>query len=152
MTTFSALKEVRPSKVDPRSRFADSELPADALSFVGATWLSAVDSDVDVVGVALVGVLVVVVARMRRRNGQQELLRVEKRHGADASVVHRVPVTKLGRLVKDGKIKSIEEIYLFSLPVKEFQASYNLQKKHGSILTVDHRSSTSSCPSSRMRS
>lgn len=31
------------------------------------------------------------------------------------------PVTKLGRLVKDGKISSIEEIYLFSLPVKEYQ-------------------------------
>ena len=31
------------------------------------------------------------------------------------------PVTKLGRLVKDGKIKSIEEIYLFSLPIKEYQ-------------------------------
>jgi small subunit ribosomal protein S2e len=33
----------------------------------------------------------------------------------------RVPVTKLGRLVKDGKIKSLEEIYLFSLPIKEYQ-------------------------------
>lgn len=32
-----------------------------------------------------------------------------------------VPVTKLGRLVKEGKIRSIEEIYLFSLPVKEYQ-------------------------------
>ena len=32
-----------------------------------------------------------------------------------------MPVTSLGRLVKDGKIKSIEEIYLFSLPVKEYQ-------------------------------
>lgn len=32
-----------------------------------------------------------------------------------------VPVTSLGRLVKDGKIKSIEEIYLFSLPIKEYQ-------------------------------
>merc|ERR1712038_1633956 len=32
-----------------------------------------------------------------------------------------IPVTKLGRLVKDGKIKSIEEIYLFSLPIKEFE-------------------------------
>ncbi|OLL23981.1 40S ribosomal protein S2 [Neolecta irregularis DAH-3] len=31
------------------------------------------------------------------------------------------PVTKLGRLVKAGKIKSMEEIYLHSLPVKEFQ-------------------------------
>jgi len=33
----------------------------------------------------------------------------------------RVPVTKLGRLVKDGKIRSMEEIYLFSLPIKEYQ-------------------------------
>jgi len=32
-----------------------------------------------------------------------------------------VPVTKLGRLVKEGMIKSLEEIYLFSLPVKEYQ-------------------------------
>merc|ERR1719399_1782189 len=31
------------------------------------------------------------------------------------------PVTKLGRLVKDGKIKSLEEIYLYSLPIKEFE-------------------------------
>jgi small subunit ribosomal protein S2e len=30
-------------------------------------------------------------------------------------------VTKLGRLVKDGKIKSIEEIFLFALPIKEYQ-------------------------------
>merc|ERR1740117_1899612 len=32
-----------------------------------------------------------------------------------------LPVTKLGRLVKDGKINSIEDIYLHSLPIKEFQ-------------------------------
>ncbi len=32
-----------------------------------------------------------------------------------------MPVTKLGRLVKDGKIKSLEQIYLFSLPIKEHQ-------------------------------
>ena len=32
-----------------------------------------------------------------------------------------VPVTKLGRLVKAGHIKSIEEVYLFSLPIKEYQ-------------------------------
>lgn len=31
------------------------------------------------------------------------------------------PVTKLGRLVRDGKIKSVEEIFLFSLPIKEYQ-------------------------------
>jgi small subunit ribosomal protein S2e len=32
-----------------------------------------------------------------------------------------IPVTKLGRLVRDGKIISLEEIYLFSLPIKEFE-------------------------------
>ena len=32
-----------------------------------------------------------------------------------------MPCTKLGRLVKDGKIKSMEEIFLFSLPIKEYQ-------------------------------
>ncbi|KAG6421260.1 hypothetical protein SASPL_117810 [Salvia splendens] len=32
-----------------------------------------------------------------------------------------VPVTKLGRLVRDGKIKSLEQIYLHSLPIKEYQ-------------------------------
>merc|ERR550539_1727307 len=32
-----------------------------------------------------------------------------------------MPVTKLGRLVKDMKIKALEEIYLFSLPIKEFE-------------------------------
>ncbi|XP_010504675.1 PREDICTED: 40S ribosomal protein S2-4-like [Camelina sativa] len=32
-----------------------------------------------------------------------------------------VPVTKLGRLVKGGKIQKLEQIYLHSLPVKEYQ-------------------------------
>jgi hypothetical protein len=32
-----------------------------------------------------------------------------------------MPVTKLGRLVKENMIHSIEEIYLHSLPVKEHQ-------------------------------
>ncbi|VVB03056.1 unnamed protein product [Arabis nemorensis] len=32
-----------------------------------------------------------------------------------------VPVTKLGRLVQGGKITQLEEIYLHSLPVKEYQ-------------------------------
>merc|ERR1711929_65163 len=31
------------------------------------------------------------------------------------------PVTKLGRLVKDLKIKTLEQIYLYSLPIKEFE-------------------------------
>jgi small subunit ribosomal protein S2e len=29
------------------------------------------------------------------------------------------PITKLGRLVREGKILSLEEIYLYSLPIKE---------------------------------
>ena len=33
-------------------------------------------------------------------------------------------MTKLGRLVKDGKIKSLEEIYLYSLPIKEHEIIY----------------------------
>ena len=41
-----------------------------------------------------------------------------------------VPATKLGRLVKDGKIKSLEQIFLFSLPIKEYQiADYFLKDK-----------------------
>ncbi|KCV68219.1 30S ribosomal protein S2e, variant [Fonticula alba] len=32
-----------------------------------------------------------------------------------------VPVTKLGRLVHDGKITSLDQIFLFSLPIKEYQ-------------------------------
>lgn len=32
-----------------------------------------------------------------------------------------VPCTKLGRLVQQGKIKKLEQIYLFSLPIKEYQ-------------------------------
>lgn len=32
-----------------------------------------------------------------------------------------IPCTKLGRLVQQGKIKSMEQMYLFSLPIKEYQ-------------------------------
>lgn len=35
-----------------------------------------------------------------------------------------VPVTKLGRLVKDMKIKTLEHIYLFSLPIKVWKFSF----------------------------
>lgn len=44
-----------------------------------------------------------------------------RRRGGDEKKGEWVPVTKLGRLVKAGKIKSMEEIYLFALPVKEYQ-------------------------------
>merc|ERR1719199_254048 len=39
----------------------------------------------------------------------------------DAGKEEWVPVTKLGRLVKAGKIKTIEHIYLFSMPIKEYE-------------------------------
>jgi len=32
-----------------------------------------------------------------------------------------VPATKLGRIVKGGHLKKLEQVYLFSLPVKEYQ-------------------------------
>merc|ERR1712146_48154 len=32
-----------------------------------------------------------------------------------------IPCTKLGRLVKDTKIRNIDDIYLFSIPIKEYQ-------------------------------
>merc|ERR1712172_224882 len=43
------------------------------------------------------------------------------RGGAKEGDKEWMPVTKLGRLVKDLKIKSLEEIYLFSLPIKEHE-------------------------------
>ncbi|CAD7673292.1 unnamed protein product [Nyctereutes procyonoides] len=39
--------------------------------------------------------------------------------GGKAEDKEWIPVTKLGHLAKDMKIKSLEEIYLFSLPIKE---------------------------------
>jgi len=46
-------------------------------------------------------------------------------------------VTKLGRLVKDGKIKSIEHIYLFSLPIKEYQiVDYFLPKLKDEVMKI----------------
>lgn len=41
--------------------------------------------------------------------------------GRDGDKGEWVPVTKLGRLVKAGKIASLEDIYKFSLAVKEYQ-------------------------------
>jgi len=49
-----------------------------------------------------------------------------------------VPVTKLGRLVKDGKIKNLEEIYLHSLPIKEHEIiDFFLGKGRGRELKDD---------------
>jgi small subunit ribosomal protein S2e len=79
------------------------------------------DSDEDaVVTVAgVVGQVVAALAKTRRRTGTYSPLCILVQ--LELTGHFRVPVTKLGRLVKDGKIKSMEEIYLFSLPVKEYQ-------------------------------
>ncbi|CCE61934.1 hypothetical protein TPHA_0B02610 [Tetrapisispora phaffii CBS 4417] len=47
--------------------------------------------------------------------------RQQRRGGRNVEEKGWVPVTKLGRLVKAGKVTSMEEIFLHSLPVKEFQ-------------------------------
>uniref|UniRef100_A0A7S3YG80 Small ribosomal subunit protein uS5 n=1 Tax=Heterosigma akashiwo TaxID=2829 RepID=A0A7S3YG80_HETAK len=39
-----------------------------------------------------------------------------------------VPCTKLGRLVKEGKVESLENIFLFSMPIKEYQIVDNFIK------------------------
>ena len=50
------------------------------------------------------------------------------------------PVTKLGRLVKAGKIKSMEEIYLHSLPIKEYQiVDFFLPKLKDEVMKVRYR-------------
>lgn len=55
--------------------------------------------------------------RGRGRGGR----RGPRRGGQKSEEKEWQPVTKLGRLVKAGKIKSMEEIYLHSLPIKEYQ-------------------------------
>jgi small subunit ribosomal protein S2e len=43
------------------------------------------------------------------------------RRGGEPGKEEWVPCTKLGRLVKQGKIKTLEHIYLFSMPIKEWE-------------------------------
>jgi small subunit ribosomal protein S2e len=47
--------------------------------------------------------------------------RKDQRKGPRNEVDEWQPVTKLGRLVKFGKILSLEEIFKFSIPIKESQ-------------------------------
>jgi len=56
-----------------------------------------------------------------REGGAGGAPRTDKPRGRGDDEKEWVPVTKLGRLVKDRKIKSLEHIYLFSMPVKEYQ-------------------------------
>jgi small subunit ribosomal protein S2e len=60
-----------------------------------------------------------------------------RRGGKDNSEKEWQPVTKLGRLVKAGKIKSMEEIYLHSLPIKEYQiVDFFLPKLKDEVMKV----------------
>lgn len=57
------------------------------------------------------------------------------------------PVTKLGRLVKAGKIKSMEEIYLHSLPIKEYQiVDFFLPKLKDEVMKVRSETATPAHP------
>jgi len=74
--------------------------------------------------------------RGRGRGDRGRRGRGDRRRGDDKDK-EWVPVTKLGRLVKDGKIKTIEEIYLFSLPIKEYQiVDYFLPKLKDEVMKI----------------
>lgn len=72
------------------------------------------------------------------------------RRGGKSEEKEWQPVTKLGRLVKAGKIKSMEEIYLHSLPVKEYQiVDFFLPKLKDEVMKASLASYSSvSCPMS----
>ena len=60
-----------------------------------------------------------------------------RRAGGKSEEKEWQPVTKLGRLVKAGKIKSMEEIYLHSLPIKEYQiVDFFLPKLKDEVMKV----------------
>lgn len=62
------------------------------------------------------------------------------RRGGKSEEKEWQPVTKLGRLVKAGKIKSMEEIYLHSLPIKEYQiVDFFLPKLKDEVMKVRSR-------------
>ncbi len=72
--------------------------------------------------------------RGRGRGGR----RGPRRGGNKSEEKEWQPVTKLGRLVKAGKIKSMEEIYLHSLPIKEYQiVDFFLPKLKDEVMKVN---------------
>merc|ERR1711881_112147 len=78
-----------------------------------------------------------------------------KRGGKKDDEKDWTPLTKLGRLVKDGKIKSLEQIYLFSLPIKEYQIidfflGPKLKEEVMKVMPVQ-KQTTAKCGSVRMR-
>ena len=53
------------------------------------------------------------------------------------TILCRLPITKLSHPVKDSKIKSMENIYLFSLPVKEYQiVNFFLAKLKDKVMKI----------------
>lgn len=73
----------------------------------------------------------------RGRGGRGGRGRGPRRGGNKSEEKEWQPVTKLGRLVKAGKIKSMEEIYLHSLPIKEYQiVDFFLPKLKDEVMKV----------------
>ena len=63
-----------------------------------------------------------------------------RRGGGKAEEKEWQPVTKLGRLVKAGKIQSMEQIYLHSLPIKEYQiVDWFLPKLKDEVMKVRNK-------------
>lgn len=75
------------------------------------------------------------------------------RRGGKSDEKEWQPVTKLGRLVKAGKINSMEEIYLHSLPIKEYQIVDNfLPKLKDEVMKVCFKNSHPTPKSNRSMS
>ena len=72
------------------------------------------------------------------------------RRGGKSEEKEWQPVTKLGRLVKAGKINSMEEIYLHSLPIKEYQIVDNfLPQLKDEVMKVRRDTHKSQVPQDR---
>ncbi|VDM25805.1 unnamed protein product [Toxocara canis] len=86
-------------------------------------------------------------SRMSNGSLDRSWIRSRSRGGRPAAVRNRrvttdadkpwTPVTKLGRLVKDGKVTTIEDIYLHSLSIKEYQiVDQLLPHMHDEVLKI----------------
>ena len=72
-----------------------------------------------------------------RGRGERRGRRGPRRGGNKSEEKEWQPVTKLGRLVKAGKIQSMEQIYLHSLPIKEYQiVDFFLPKLKDEVMKV----------------